>query len=379
MGFFDLDADDKASYLRSLFSSHQVRTRYSVYDHNETFIGRPRFNISEATVDGDDTNDIARSLTFKAPRDMIWSPTGDLYISNFIGAEYGVYVDELQDWIWDDVFKGPVTKHTYDSGEHTIECSSKEVRMMPPIQQVKLSKPDGKKISHYIQTAAADYGEQFFKLGSFGNKKTPNSFNVNPIASKKGAWHYISQLALKAKYKLYYDRSGYLTGSLKKAGKNIVLKWPDTITAPVSDMDFSAILNRVNVYAKDQQGNQVLRGFAQLPSDHPFSKESLSRNGKPLILKKDIHSNSVHMSVNEANKDALNALEDAINNLQDVQFDTLPAPFLELGDQCAVVVGGETIVFTLRSYSLPMGPASMTVGYTEPKPTFSWTVRHKHG
>jgi len=378
MVYLDLSDSDRSAYLDTLGSSHKIDVRLWLYDASEAFLGPLDLAMTDGQVDGTQANSIKRVLTITAQATKFsFTPDGDIFADKFVGCEYGVYVPTVG-WVWDWVFKGPVTKYTRDTDTHTIECSSKEVLMYPPVQMPTLSNPGSKQVADYIRSAAEDFGEQFFDLGDAGSALVPKLFNIAPIKAKtSGVFWYLVQLAAKANYDLYYTRAGYLKLQKRDPASGPVYTFENLLTEPTSEFDITTVVNRVNVYGKDKYGHDVLKGFAYLPASHPLSQQSLARNGKDRVLVQEIHSTAVNMTTEEANTQANNALTAAIAQQVDVTFDSLPVPILELGDPCRVVSGLIDYNFTLTSYSLPLGPATMSVGYLTPKPVAGWTAVKK--
>jgi len=367
MGYYDLTTPQKALYIAAIQGSHKMDVRLSLYDMDEAFLGTPAFNIVEGQIDGDQTADVQRQLKFTVVQlgSGFWGPTSSLFVDNIVGVEYGTFVPTVG-WVWDWVFYGPVTKYSRDGFSHHIECSSKEVLMMPPVRQPILSNPQSRLLINYIQSAAEDFGETKFDLGAFTDK-IRRHYRINPRkAIEKGVWWYLQRLSSKLKYNLFFSNAGYLTLAVRDSTQAAIFTWHDVVTAPTHEFDMTTVINRVEVYSKDKRGTDMLKGIAELLTANPLSPESLSRGGKCLTLLEEIHVDHP-ISRARAQELAEDTLSDAVSNVIDVSFESYPVPFLEIGDVCSVTVHGDIKKFTLKKYSLSLLPNTMSVGYTSHK------------
>jgi hypothetical protein len=239
---------------------------------------------------------------------------------------------------------------------------------MPPVRQPILSNPESQQLKEYIRSAAEDFGETKFALGS-ETRRVNKHFNVDPRkAMDKGVWWYLEKIAETEKFDLFYSRDGFLTMRERISGTAapMIFTWDDVVTAPTHEFDITTVKNRVEVYSKDKRGTDLLKGFAELASAHPLSPDSLARNGKCFYLLEEIKANHL-ISKARATQKAVDKLDDIILNAVDVSFEGYPVPFLEPGDRCSMTAFGKTTTFTVKQYTLPLFPSTMSVGYTTKK------------
>lgn len=125
--------DQRVAYRQALRTSHEVRSRISVHDHNEDFLHWLPQPALGGQVDVDTKRIPERSLTLDILDSGGKLGFGKVFVDNFICVEYGVVVEELDKLVWHPVFFGPVTKLTPDSEKLTLEAESKEILLQEPV------------------------------------------------------------------------------------------------------------------------------------------------------------------------------------------------------------------------------------------------------
>lgn len=375
VAFRELSAAERRLYQAALRDSGRVRALAWVYDRDELLV--EPLEIAEGQVDADLDADITRSvrLTVDDPSHRLgFAPFGKVYADNFIRVTYAVLVDDVG-WVLEPVFHGPVSRWSRDGHEVEIEAIGKEALMLPPVKQVALTDPDDRLIVSYIRAAAALYGEAKFALGQAAGRTVPKSFTVSPAKAKeKGVWWYLRQLAESANLRLFYDGRGYLTLEPHRPNR-VAHTFNRPLTEPAVAFDLERVRNVVEVYGQDDKARDVLKARRALAVGHPLSAQSLARNGKPRWLLETVKLDDTKLTEAAAAEIADRKLKQLARQSVEVQFEHSPVPHLELGETCRLVSETADQLFTLRQFSLPLGPASMSVGYTRARPVAQFKSR----
>lgn len=368
MWYSELTTVNRQLYNDTLRTSHRVRTVVTVYDGSEVI--EHELNVADGQVDVDSTADVTRSLslTVADPRlKFTFAPMGDVYVDRHVGVVYGVLVPDVG-WVDVPVFRGPVTGYSRQGHQVNIEAAGKESLMMPPVKQFSLPNPTSRFIVAYIENAARAFGETKFDLGLASNRKVPKSFDLDPHkAREKGVWWYLKQLADSVNLELLYDGRGFLRLRPYRP-RAIVHNFTDPLAPPSVGFNLSEVRNIVEVYGKDDKDNDVLKARVVLATSHPLSAQSLGRAGKPRWLVERVKLDNAKLTRVSAAKIAERMLRQRSTQAVDVSFDSIPIPHIEGGDTCRLVSEGIDQEFRARQFSIPLGPASMSVGYTRAQP-----------
>lgn len=249
-----------------------------------------------------------------------------------------------------------------------------------------LASVDNRHVNDYIRRVVHQYGEFRTNLGSAGNTNIPKTFGIDPSKAQEiGVWPYLQQIADSVDLRLLYDGRGIL--KLEPYTLNHIdhVFTIDVLSSPTVRLDLSEVRNMVEVYGTDKKGHDVLKAREQLASDHPLSPHSLGRNGVPRILLEQVKIDQ-NIDAARAHHIAQRKLRQRSLLAVDASFDALPMPYLEEWMTCRVKVAGVDQEFMLKQFSLPLGPASMSVNYNRARPVHKFKSRrlkvpshhHKH-
>lgn len=236
-------------------------------------------------------------------------------------------------------------------------------------------------VSDYIRRVTAQYGESKFDLGAAHNQQVPKGFNIDPAkAAEKGVWPYLKEVADSINMYLFYDGRGFLTMRPDRVNRIVHTfrgddDTGDVLTTPHIGIDMSGIRNMVEVYGQDKQGHDVLKARVRLARHHPLSPENLGRHGHPRVLLEQIKLDNTKLTLEKAHNIAESHLRRMSAEALTVSFDALPVPHLEERDTCRVIAAGIDQEFSLNNFSLPLGPASMSVGYNRARPVAKFRAR----
>lgn len=399
------DLDD---YLDTLRSSHLIRVRLDVLDSDDELIARYDENdlpILEGQVDVDMDAAVSRQLrlvlanTSESSTDAT-DPRSALNASRQVRVMYGVYVrfqDGTSDWVEFPVFTGPVTRVQRDSETVNVEAQSKEAYMLPPNRLQRSVVPDDEttrtvsnqdgervvtieadsKITTYyagdlIKRIAKRHGERKFAVPRTDRKLPEDAKLFDKATQETGVWPLLQGIA--GAQQLFYDASGRLTMRTQRHRSPAYVFNDGTngevLNVPTIEWDMTVFRNALELRAfqkkqANEKENPTLRVAVHLEPSHPLSARSLSRNGQPRELLQVVATEDVYANAANARSDAHKLLSRLANNAQTVQFDCLPIPHLEPGDLAALDIEGQKrVTFTVRKFSLPLTPGSMSLGYT---------------
>jgi hypothetical protein len=386
----DLTGTDLDDYIETLHASHEMRVRLEVWDANDVLVqrlGDDELALVEGQVDVDDQNPIKRqlSMTLANTVDTLMDPTNPgaaVHPQNQVRVIYSVYVhfrDGTTDWVEVPVFHGPVTRVERGESTVSVEAQSKETLLLPPnrLNRSVLPEDAGRVQTFYagdlIKAIAKRHGETLLRVPRT-NRKLPEDAKLFDQASQSdGAWSLMQKLT-PAGMQLFYAADGWLTMRPRRARQPVYVfndgPGGEVLSKPLVEYDMTVFRNTLELHAFEkktpkQDANPALRVTVRLPQQHPLSPASLARNGHPRELLKVVKSKHVYADATRAKQDATTMLLREASSALDVKFDTLPVPFLEPGDLVAVDVKGlGRYAFQLRAFSLPLTPASMSLGYT---------------
>lgn len=407
MALPDLRGNDLDDYYAALKSSHRFRIRLEVYNSDDELLERydeDDLPIIEGQVDVDDSADIERQLrlTLANTIESSTSPTNPgsaVTPERQVRINYDVLVafrDGTEDWVEVPVFHGPVTRVLRDAFTVQIEAQSKEAYLLPPSRLLRSVIPqdeatrtvntvDGERVvtieedhkvesyyaGHLIKRIAKRHGERKMRIPRTDRKLPETSKIFDKASQEKGVWPLLKQIA--GAQQLLYTGDGHLTLRTRRH-RNPRYVFNDgangeVLSVPAVEWDMTTFRNTLELRAfQKKQGNEkenpTLRVKVNLERSHPLSARNLERNGTPRELLEVVETDDVYPNAGTARKDAKRLLARLAHNGQSVSFDALPIPHLEPGDLAALDVAGKPRVhFVVHKFSLPLTPASMSVGY----------------
>jgi hypothetical protein len=347
-GAFNFDADHRSRVFSGV-SDGGAATQFFNGDIAEILL------YSGALSDGD--------------RESIEAYLNEKYFETPEGSVAVPAVTTVGTWIDVPVFYGPVSRYARDGHEVTLEAVGKEALLFPPVKQNYGDIPDpaDKKLASYLRNQATGFGEEKLRLVEGAGKTIPKNFTLNmPKVRENGLWWYLKLLASTRNFRLFYGPDGYLELRPLNPSQD-TYTFRDVMDEPTVAYDLTMVRNRIEVYDQDKQGDPEPLVRADLPEAHPLSAASLARNGVPRVLLERLDYEDVRMSVTEATKLAKDALEQKSVGSVDVQFTSLPAPHVQLGDKVRVLTDTVDEVFQLRRFTLPLtANDTMSVGFTKP-------------
>lgn len=351
-----------------LISHHRIAVTVQLLDLSHNYAGDVSNRLLSGQVDIDaDADEATRtcSLELLDPFNQLHLDSdapddGSIYYTRMFKIIYHVIsIDEtLQFNI--PIFCGPLTKVDRNGVVLTVAAAGKEKLARNAVWKGKSYKKGAKK-TQVIQSIMTDLaGEQrtnFIDRKAKGPKVT--------FDSQDTAWDKAKQLAGGMRIRLFYDGRGVLQMRAISNKKRYTFKQSEAVlTDPSASFDAESVINCVQVIGgKPKKATHKIKYRIAAPKKHPLSPWSMGRWGKPRFIPEIVEDDSIK-SKKTARKVAKEHLQRALIEQVEVNFDSLPIPYLEEGDVCRVQTDQYTGNFMLRKMSIPLtADGVMSVGY----------------
>lgn len=366
-------AAEERALRAALVRSRQVRTRVT----SLTLAGEPVEDLSDLFLDGQVnvhahrrvSRTVLLALTDPGqllPFDSDGPAAGSLDFRRQLQVEYGVLVGG--DWVWTDVFTGPVAFLRRRSGLAYVEGHGKE-RLAMAASWRTLTIPARTAKTDAIREILADRGgETFFDIPDLPARL------ARPISLGRATspWRMARLIAASMGMQLFYNGSGVCTLRYRPDTVGFTFTDDEHVKPPGPRIDYSGddVVNAVYVFGAPPAGGKTQVSWpAVAPRDHPLSPWELGRNDVPNYRARFVHDDTIH-TVAEAKVRARRELRDALVQHVRVRFESQPVGFfLDPLDLCRVD-SAVSVEFRLNRYSFPLaaGPEigkPMTVGYLD--------------
>lgn len=430
-----LSVRDKRAYRRALVHSHRRRTVVRIHDRDEKVINTlDKDSIIGGSVQVDMSNAPHRSLdlTILHPgRAPAWLPEGpgeaSVFADNFISVRWGIWVEDLEegeDWVDVPVFWGPITGLSQSADQVTINALGKEILGLEPHYLMRTLKvPKGQRRTLAMRRIMMAQGERRFDLPELPakvNKKMSLNRHAQPFRVAKA-------IGAGEDWQVFYDGRGRFKARRWPENRIFLFKGGTDgclTTKPSISYDVTAVRNVVEVMGPEPKGPpRRIHIIRRLKPKNPVSAWALRRNGEPRHMVHVVDSDLAapdrewhprqtvkrgdtvsvikgHWGVpsgtknpgrwrewaqsalvnrrSKAKRIAERQLKQRSKATIEVTFECLPIPDLEEGDVCAVIVGGKTIQFPLKQFTIPLiSDASMSVGFSKRVPIRDKARKHR--
>ena len=379
---------EREAYLDQLTESHRIRVVVKVHDRDETYLGSLEHHIVGGQIDVDTERDVERSAQViladennRLPFDNQDHRGLGLYADRFIGIEYGVFVDQIQRWVFEPVFFGPMTRYERNVGQVKLWCEDKSSLLQPPVVWGRFLRNAGiewlegetdtnlGEAAELIRTILRATGEtdRNMVFGSFDRFRLPKSFRLPK--EPESLWAVLKRIVRAAnalhhsvEFRLFYDGAGRVRVENMAHSRFVFSDGGQRgtlLSRPIVSYDLESFRNTV-VVRYGERGASIARS---LPNHHPLSAQSLSRNGKPRYVTEIVDNSNVR------GRDAAKDLGDMMlrrlsAETVEATFDCLPIPHVIPGSRCKLRAEGDEMVFHLNRFSLPLRATdAMSVGY----------------
>ena len=268
----ELSHDERDEYRSALLDSHRMRVQIAIRDNDEEVIETPDRMVLEGSVTIDADSEVSRSLdlTLLDPDNKVrFNPCnpaqGVLFAGFFISVQYGVYVDELEDWIDAPLFWGPSYRLLPfgAGGPHRSAGQGQSLLMEPYLATEGHTLPKGLHIDDAIKRVARYAGEQRFDIPNLAGK-LHDDVVIRPgdelwATIARGRKSLVAQTGSKP-HQIFYDGRGRL--KLRRLNHNIVWRFraDETILSPVElTWDMAEAINFVQGARDQAEGGEAGR------------------------------------------------------------------------------------------------------------------------
>lgn len=372
-----LNARERRLFLHSLTWDHSIRVRAELLDMADRLVSDVTDLLVTGQVDGA-ADGRYRSTAAKVglwdPRHRLQFDTaspmhGQVFADRMLSVTYGVRVWQ-HGWVDIPVFRGPVAAARREGPVLAVECVGKEALASKPVWSVVTYKK-GSRITDAIRDLLLRSGEAEDNIDV---PNWPDRFPADQILGRReDIWARSTRFAQIAGGVLAYSGDG--VARLQRLSDNVVFTFrdgpsalpdhgPTVMTEPRAQFDTDDLVNVVQVVGQPKaEGQAAPAAVAALPRDHPLNSHTLGRRGSQRILPEYIEDRDIR-STADAQALADRTLAARSREYVHVTFDSLPVPFLEAGDMCAVQTARTVVpTFRLSEYSLPLGhDGLMSVG-----------------
>lgn len=376
-----LSATARKQLLHSLTWDHSVRVKAYLLDMSDRVVADLSDRLVDGQVDGAAADGGARFYSTSA-RTALWDPAhkigfdtsapadGQVFVDRMLRVEYEVRVWGLGQWVTIPVFTGPAEAAGRDGPILDVQWLGKERLADKPVWSV-VHYQKGSRITTAIRDLLLRAGES---ADNMDIPDWPDRFPETQVMPRRGnIWERATRYAQIIGARLAYQGDG--TVHLQRHSDNVVFTFrdgpsaleshgPTVLTVPKVQFAGDELVNVVEVTGQPKAtGAPAPVAVAALPRDHPLNSHRLGRRGSQRILPEFLEDRDIR-SAADAQRLADGTLFSRSREIVQVNFDSLPVPFLQAGDMCAVQTA-KTIVptFRLHEYSLPLSHAGvMSIG-----------------
>lgn len=278
-------------FLNVLRGHHRVRPEVYILNNNRQYLANATNNLVSGTVDMDATASVSRSgkVSFLDPRNSLALDYSDSSLYNrFIQIIYCVAPLASELWYKVPIFTGPIASVMKDGVITNVEFKGSEVLAQNGLLN-PYTYPAGLGRSSVITHAMAEFAGEI----SWTDQMAGQMPLGDPWSIDRGdnIWERLKELADGMAAKLYYDGNGSIRISPKTTAPIMTLDSTWLTTQPEHSFDVDNLRNVVSfegasvAVSPDPDVDKVkLRFEAWPPPQHPFSPQSLARNGKLRIM-----------------------------------------------------------------------------------------------
>lgn len=365
-----LNASDRDLYFQDLLGPHDLRVQMELLDLDQRFISQLSDNALSGQVDVDttanETVDRRCNVNLVDRNGDVGLDTGNandgaMFTDRMLRVAYGVRGPRLGRWVDIPIFTGPITSVNRQGRKVDVVAQGKEFFLLRPAWRI-LTIPAGTPKTTAIKRLLAAFGEDYVDIPDLNGKlSTPVQ-----IGRETKPWPVLVSLADSLGYRLFYDGRGYASMTPLSSPCVWTFRGGDSGTiksTPRLGYNMDEAANVVYVQGKSPEGKGTPVGFtAVAPASHPLSPQRLARSGAPTYLGRSEQVEEI-TTVAAAKKTAEAILQRSLLQAVDVDFESMPLPFLEPDDHVRVALETGTFDFTMRKFTLPFAAdGSMSVG-----------------
>lgn len=354
----------------TLLSSHWVQNVVWLIDQNHNFV----MNLSDRLIDGsldvDADADVTRSLDLTlANVDGLFHPdqlVGGVYPNRFIQVwhmfgKFPLYSSPVAAF---PMFTGPITSVDPNGPLVDLECQGKEYLLQEGLWQARQYGAGFLRASAIFDMAVL-YGGEFFLDFDYSTSTFTKNFTV---PTETDVWDQMKEWADSMGYQLFYNGLGRLRLRPKQTQPCMDFNPTNMTSPPDPGFDISNLINVARVVGgapKNEVGSWVWDVYP--PANHPYSPQSLARNGHPRFIPSITEDDSLG-TYDEANVAAWTSLSQGLVAGYTCEFTAAIMPWLEEGDMISITTPSYANQLLLSKFTIPLvGDAEMSVGFLSNK------------
>lgn len=361
-----LSTADQRRYERALITGYDLRVVIQVLDLNH----KPVSDISARLMDGQvnwahrEKLNSSLTLTLLDPDSAIGFDTqspsdGALYADRMIRVIYSVHVPELaraDKWVDASVFCGPVTKVSRDDAVLSVECQGKEsLYQEPSMAWTAKTYPKGQRLTAAVRDILAGKGgESRFDLPEWSTVLSRDySMKTETPLWDMVKWIVGSDLVRQ----VWYDGRGVLRLRNTPTTPAFTFTENHLTSVPKLTYNMEKVRNVALVKGGIPEGKRQIIAIRHLPRNDPASSWSLGRNGVPRPLA-EVVEDSTLLTQAAADARAASVLQAVGIGNTDFDFDSLPIPHLEVGDNFQLATRDVSMTIRVTNFSIPLKAGS---------------------
>lgn len=376
---------ERLDYL--LVHNHHIIVNVQLLDLSHRYIGDVTRRLLSGQVSIDtDAEDYTRTLTMDlldpkqelhldgdAPED------GSIFYTRMFKVIYSVLSPDFSDRFDIPIFCGPLTKANRNGPVLSIEAGGKDKLSMSSVWKThnyKKGLQKEKVIKSILMNIGGEAAKYIDIVNRKSNPKLGSKFTVNRNTTAFKAAKKLARGMGGAQ--LFYDGRGVARcRDLPGTTAHTFTDNKDILTYPQVTYDIDSVINAVDVTGgtpKGKKGKEKKKDDkkkkekkfhyrAVAARNHALSPWNMGRNGKPRYLPEYIEDSSIRTKKGVRNL-ARKRLRSALIESVDVQFDSLPIPYLEEGDLLRINSIRWSGSFRLKKMTIPLTANGVsTIGY----------------
>lgn len=371
--------EDKKKLDALLQSHHRVDIIVMLMDLSHKHLSEHSDALLGGQVNIDITADVTRNAsidlrdpTHRLQLDEMAPEDGSLFFTRMIRLVFVVSSPDQTQRFPIPIFTGPINRVTRNGPIVTVEAQGKEVLSFPSLWAAKTFKK-GMKKTEVIQKVIQLTGETKFDFIDKGAR-----IGAHLSATRKFTfWKFARKIANGMNLQLFYDGRGVLR--LRRLPAKSVYEFrDDTVMTSLPTTGYSMsdeFFNAVEVIGGQPKGKKKKVHYKLVaPRSHPFSPWNMGRNGTPRHILKVIEDDSIK-SRKQARSVAKRELNNGLTQTAEVNFESLPIPYLEEQDLYRFKTSVTSGRARLKTMSIPLTvDGTSSIGYLK-----KTSVRHKGG
>jgi hypothetical protein len=343
-----LSTADQRLFEQSLITGYNLRVTIQVLTLDHVYVS----DLSDKLIDGQvnwafrEEINSSLTLTLLDPDSAIGFDTqspsdGALFADRMLRVVYSVYVDTT-----------PVTAMSRDDAIISVECQGKEsLYKEPSMAWSARTYYKRYKLTDTIRDVLGSRGgETKFDLPEWSNT-LPRDYSLK---TETPLWDFVKAVVgSDLIQQVWYDGRGVLRLRSTPATPAFTFTEAHLTSVPKLKYNMDKIRNVALVKGGIPEGKPQIIAIRHLPQSDPNSAKSLGRNGvhRPLA---EVVDDSTILTQADAEARAAQVLQAVGIGNTDFDFDSLPIPHLEIGDNFQLSTRDVSMMIRVHNFSIPL-------------------------